>query len=1185
MADSRPSWQEILQRRQEAGFAGREAQLALFRENLLMPVEDERRRFVFSIHGDGGIGKTFLLGRLRQLARQAGRLCAIVDDGVYDVAEAMRSAAGQLERDGARLKRFTQRYEAYSRRQRDGGDRKGAQDGAAAAVTRATVRAGLGAARGTVIGGAITGALDPAATAEAVEQVREAAVGKMRRHDAAAGDSPAGELTEAFLAGLREQGKPIALFFDTYERTSAFLDGWLRDVLSGRHGDPPVDIIVVVAGRHALDTSAWSQYLGMMADVALQPFTEVEARQVLANKGVTDERVVSVILKVSGGLPLAVAMLAEPVPADPEAVGDVTSSVVERFLQWEEDPARREAVLAAALPRRVNQDVLDAVAGEIAAPDGGPGFFRWLEAQPFVSRHGGGCQFHAVVRAPMVRLHRGRSPRQWRERHARLAEAFAQWRDDHGDPGEEHWDDVHWQDLEIERVYHRLCADLPGELGPALAGGIWACNDGATAARKWTEMICSVGADCDVAGIGGLGARLQAMLSVCDGGDLVAFVDEVMRHPAFPASARSEAFRERGRQCRQAERYEEALAAFGRAIEINRENANAFGGRGKTYQLMGRYEDAVSDLSRAIELAPGDAWNLGTRGQVYRYMQRYEEALADLTRAVELDPGWDWALADRGEANRSLERYDDAIADFTQAIEIDPQYAWAIGCRGQAYAALEQHAEALADFTRALEISPESTWLLDERAEVYRLAGQDEEALADWARIIDLSPGEAWPIAVRGDAYRMMERHEDAVADLTRAVEIDPGYSWALGSRGAAYRALGRTEEALADFTRAIELDPEYFWVIRLRAELYESMDWYAEALADFTRAIELRPDSGLAHAGRGTVRRLTGEPDLALADFSRAIEISPGSAIGLAGRGETYRLLDRYTDALADLTRAIEINPQFAWAMACRGEVYESLGRREEALADYTRAIEIDPAYDWAIAARGRLYRKLGRVDAARADFTRAAATDPWDLGHADELAMMGLPRALGAADYQVIADVEVAVDAAGRESRVLLDWLRVEGILAVERGSCLPGDRLGYAPGPSWQASVVLPGAPELPAGSCGAEVELGRSAVSEPRTDHMTCPSCATRIALHHGDGTTQAWDLLVGVVICWADGAPDTMACPHCGVGSSLAQWRIHPPWAFGNLLLTFWNWPPLSDEFVSRVSQQLGHRVVKIAGSI
>ena len=96
----------------------------------------------------------------------------------------------------------------------------GAPDGAAVAITRATVRAGLGTARGTAIGGAITGAIDPAATADAVEQLREAVMGKARHHGAAPDVSPAGEFTRAFLAALREAGKPVTLFFGACERTS-----------------------------------------------------------------------------------------------------------------------------------------------------------------------------------------------------------------------------------------------------------------------------------------------------------------------------------------------------------------------------------------------------------------------------------------------------------------------------------------------------------------------------------------------------------------------------------------------------------------------------------------------------------------------------------------------------------------------------------------------------------------------------------------------------------------------------------------------------------------------------------------------------------------------------------------------------------------------------------------------------
>ena len=38
--------------------------------------------------------------------------------------------------------------------------------------------------------------------------------------------------------------------------------------------------------------------------------------------------------------------------------------------------------------------------------------------------------------------------------------------------------------------------------------------------------------------------------------------------------------------------------------------------RGETYRLTGRYEEALADFTRAIELDPGDAWAIASRGSL-----------------------------------------------------------------------------------------------------------------------------------------------------------------------------------------------------------------------------------------------------------------------------------------------------------------------------------------------------------------------------------------------------------------------------------------------------------------------------------------------------------------------------------------------------------------------------------------
>jgi tetratricopeptide (TPR) repeat protein len=68
------------------------------------------------------------------------------------------------------------------------------------------------------------------------------------------------------------------------------------------------------------------------------------------------------------------------------------------------------------------------------------------------------------------------------------------------------------------------------------------------------------------------------------------------------------------------ERYDEALADFNRAIELDPDFGWAFSDRGETFRLMGRYDQALADLNRAIELSPGDDDYIMKRAEIQRHI-------------------------------------------------------------------------------------------------------------------------------------------------------------------------------------------------------------------------------------------------------------------------------------------------------------------------------------------------------------------------------------------------------------------------------------------------------------------------------------------------------------------------------------------------------------------------------------
>jgi tetratricopeptide (TPR) repeat protein len=803
MGAQRRSLQDRIRERQQSGFVGRQGQVTQYQENFGFAVDDERRRFLFNIHGDAGVGKTFLSKQLRQVATGAGALTAYIDEAAEDVTVAMTIMAEEFSRAGSKLSDFEKRAAEYRQRRRELESDPHAPAGVAAFLTKTAVTIGLAAARDIPVAGSLLAPVDAAAAADQANQAREYLARRFSDHrDVRLLLSPADELTPVFVTGLTRAaaGRTVALFFDTYERTGLILDKWLRSLYAGRYGDLPETLITTISGQKPLDPNLWGEYLSVIADIPLEPFSEAEARQFLASKGITDETTIQVILTLSGRLPLWLATLADARLQGTADIGDPSGNAVERFLKWEDDPTRRKIAMAAALPRVLNQDVL----AVITAPDEARELFSWLRGLPFVSQRGESWAYHNVVRAAMLRLRRAEAPVEWRSKQNLLAQANAHWASEADERTDSAWANADWVDYTREETYHMLCADPHGNLPKALASAVKAAENSPVRARQWAALITDAGRDANNDRLREWGQRLTECLH---GDDLGPYLTCLINDAVLDDTNLVVAHERRGQTYSAIGRYEDALADFNRAIELDPGRAWAIAERAQTYRLMERYDDALADLNRAIELDPGRAWAVLQRAQTYRLMERYDDALADLNRAIELDPRYALAIAGRAETYWSMERYDDALADFNRAIELNPRYVWAIAGRGQTYRSMERYDDALADLSRAIELSPRYAWAIAGRGETYRAMERYDDALADFNRSIELDPDQAWAIACRGETYRAMERYDDALADFNRAIELDPTDNDYASKRAEIQRLMSKSEDALSREIYECDLD------------------------------------------------------------------------------------------------------------------------------------------------------------------------------------------------------------------------------------------------------------------------------------------------------------------------------------------------------------------------------------------
>jgi len=535
--------------RQQEGFVGRGGELAQFAANLTLPVNDPARRFVFSVHGDGGVGKSTLLNELRQIAIGRSALCAGVDEHLFGLPETMNGLACDLQAQKAKLPNFSKLYSTYLRRLTEAQSDPGAPDGLAHFVTRTAVRAGLNAAQAVPVAGLAAAAVDSEEAAQQADRLRAFLGSKFRKHeDVRMLMSPADVLTPALTRDLASVGgaRALVLFFDTYEQTGPVVDPWLRSMLEGRFGSLPANLVIVIAGREPLDQASWASFLTVVAEAPLMPFTEIEARQLLAAEGVTGEHKVAEILSASGRLPLLVAMLAQSVREKGGGSTDPSDDAVGRFLAGEADPVRRGIALTAAVPRTVNEDILSLLIGPSPADQAG-GLYEWLRSRTFVTHQGGRCQYHDVVRSMMLRQLRGQSPQRWQTAHERLAGHYRAVRTSTSTSDEDSWGNPDWEQAAAEETYHRLCADSHRVLPDALDQVIQACAHNSAAASRWARMIRTAGQDAEAPPVAALGRQLEDSLVSDDGDGVIACLGIIVDAANLRPSSLAAALRTRGR--------------------------------------------------------------------------------------------------------------------------------------------------------------------------------------------------------------------------------------------------------------------------------------------------------------------------------------------------------------------------------------------------------------------------------------------------------------------------------------------------------------------------------------------------------------------------------------------------------------------------------------------------------------
>jgi tetratricopeptide (TPR) repeat protein len=382
-------------------------------------------------------------------------------------------------------------------------------------------------------------------------------------------------------------------------------------------------------------------------------------------------------------------------------------------------------------------------------------------------------------------------------------------------------------------------------------------------------------------------------------------IDDILAKP--DVSVRAWALNLRGINLARQNRYDEAIAYYDRAIQLDRRLGIALLNKGNIVASRGDHEAAITLFRKAHTAQPNDYLPLNNWGALLADLGEYDEALVKLQQAVQLDPKQALPyilLGGLWERMRDLER---AAIAFEKAHEMSLDDLDALTRLGTIFYRLGHRALADARFntalSRLLHVDVYNSWgdaLLD--------AGDVDAARQRYRKSLDAGPWDPFAHLRIGHTWLMEDKLDLAEASCRNAMAIDETSSAVHRFCGDVFRTHG-DEKSVEHYKQALALAPDDVGTMVTLAEHYYAIGNADKGFETFQSAVKVSPsDSAIYHAW--AYWRLSDQDyNGALEMYDRSISLYPANENAYEGRALVLQCLGRMQHAEKSQSKADAIH------------------------------------------------------------------------------------------------------------------------------------------------------------------------------------------------------------------------------------------------------------------------------------
>jgi len=408
----------------------------------------------------------------------------------------------------------------------------------------------------------------------------------------------------------------------------------------------------------------------------------------------------------------------------------------------------------------------------------------------------------------------------------------------------------------------------------------------------------------------------------------------------------------------QRKNYKDAIDAYKRAIQLDRDNLDAIRGLAENLLNDGQIDAALDQYKVIADANPEDAQTYLRMSEIYRRQGKYDQALDGLKKAEAMVPDALEVPYNIAVVYEAQGRYDEAIKilqDLLKKTE-KPDSSYSQGDRnnrgifierlGMVYRDQENYAPAVDAFRKLIPLGDDNAKTgYQDIIDTYREAKQWPQATAVAREAAQKMPDDRELRMVLDAQLADTGDPEKPLADVRSLLKGKPEDREVYVRLAIMYTRLKRYSDAEDVLNKAEQLstkpeDREYVYF--LRGDTYEHEKNYDQAEAEFKKVLAANPQSavtlnylGYMNADRGV------QLEEALNYIKMAVSLDPTNGAYLDSLGWAYFKLGKYDLAEENLNKASLRMGSDPTVQDHLGDLFQKTGRLRLAAAHWERAVE----------------------------------------------------------------------------------------------------------------------------------------------------------------------------------------------------------------------------------------------------